>query len=58
VYARSWHDPFYYALTPMQVLNLTGFRKALKKFQKVTGIPAQQPYMTEKVNTLTIFYGR
>ncbi|KAF8322826.1 SPX domain-containing protein [Cantharellus anzutake] len=35
-------------LNDYRILNLTGFRKALKKFQKVTRIPAQQPYMTEK----------
>ncbi|KAF8201829.1 EXS family protein/ERD1/XPR1/SYG1 family protein [Pholiota molesta] len=33
-----------------RVLNITGFRKALKKFEKVTRIPAQNQYMTEKVN--------
>ncbi|EAU89280.2 EXS family protein/ERD1/XPR1/SYG1 family protein [Coprinopsis cinerea okayama7 len=32
-----------------RVLNLTGFRKALKKFEKVTRIPAQDQYMAEKV---------
>ncbi|KAK0474204.1 EXS family-domain-containing protein [Armillaria novae-zelandiae] len=32
-----------------RVLNLTGFRKALKKFEKVTKIPLQNAYMTEKV---------
>ncbi|KAF8320211.1 SPX domain-containing protein [Cantharellus anzutake] len=37
-------------LNDYRILNLTGFRKALKKFQKVTRIPAQQPYMTEKVD--------
>jgi hypothetical protein len=30
-------------------LNLTGFRKALKKFEKVTKIPVQTAYMEEKV---------
>ncbi|KAK7034489.1 Xenotropic and polytropic retrovirus receptor 1 [Paramarasmius palmivorus] len=34
-----------------RVLNITGFRKALKKFEKVTKIPAQHAYMTEKVET-------
>ncbi|KAG5646759.1 hypothetical protein DXG03_002445 [Asterophora parasitica] len=33
-----------------RILNLTGFRKALKKFEKCTKIPAQRSYMTEKVN--------
>ncbi|KAF8637930.1 hypothetical protein AX17_002551 [Amanita inopinata Kibby_2008] len=32
-----------------RILNVTGFRKALKKFEKVTKIPAQQQYMTERV---------
>ncbi|THU92838.1 EXS-domain-containing protein [Dendrothele bispora CBS 962.96] len=34
-----------------RVLNITGFRKALKKFEKVTKIPALDAYMTEKVET-------
>ncbi|KAL0578222.1 Xenotropic and polytropic retrovirus receptor 1 [Marasmius crinis-equi] len=34
-----------------RILNITGFRKALKKFEKVTGIPAQRAYMSEKVDT-------
>ncbi|KAH0580784.1 hypothetical protein H2248_011943 [Termitomyces sp. 'cryptogamus'] len=33
----------------MQILNLTGFRKALKKFEKSTKIQAQRQYMSEKV---------
>ncbi|KAF5381280.1 hypothetical protein D9615_008351 [Tricholomella constricta] len=33
-----------------RILNLTGFRKALKKFEKTTKIQAQRQYMTEKVN--------
>uniref|UniRef100_A0A8H7XW23 Uncharacterized protein n=1 Tax=Psilocybe cubensis TaxID=181762 RepID=A0A8H7XW23_PSICU len=33
----------------LEVLNITGFRKALKKFEKVTKIPVQQQYMAEKV---------
>ncbi|KIY70705.1 SPX-domain-containing protein [Cylindrobasidium torrendii FP15055 ss-10] len=32
-----------------RVLNLTGFRKALKKFEKTTKIPLMNPYMTECV---------
>ncbi|RDB30619.1 SPX and EXS domain-containing protein 3 [Hypsizygus marmoreus] len=32
-----------------RILNLTGFRKALKKFEKTTKIPAQQQYMTERI---------
>lgn len=34
-----------------RTLNLIGFRKALKKFEKYTKIPAQQAYFTEKVET-------
>ncbi|KAF5356935.1 hypothetical protein D9756_006619 [Leucocoprinus leucothites] len=33
-----------------RILNLTGFRKALKKFEKVTKIRAQDQYMAEKVD--------
>ncbi|GLB42048.1 putative EXS family protein [Lyophyllum shimeji] len=32
-----------------RILNLTGFRKALKKFEKTTKIKAQRQYMSEKV---------
>lgn len=32
-----------------RILNLTGFRKALKKFEKVTKILAQEQYMSERV---------
>lgn len=32
-----------------RVLNLTGFRKALKKFEKVTRISVQNQYMKEKI---------
>ncbi|KAF5345945.1 hypothetical protein D9758_011435 [Tetrapyrgos nigripes] len=32
-----------------RVLNITGFRKALKKFEKITRVPALDAYMTEKV---------
>ncbi|EKM58004.1 uncharacterized protein PHACADRAFT_58738, partial [Phanerochaete carnosa HHB-10118-sp] len=32
-----------------RALNLIGFRKALKKFEKYTKIPAQQAYFTEKI---------
>ncbi|KAH6918027.1 SPX domain-containing protein, partial [Coprinopsis sp. MPI-PUGE-AT-0042] len=32
-----------------RVLNLTGFRKALKKFEKVTKIPVQEQYLAERV---------
>ncbi|KZO99599.1 hypothetical protein CALVIDRAFT_534007 [Calocera viscosa TUFC12733] len=42
-------------LTQRQILNLTGFRKALKKFEKVTGILfAQQLYMDERVEPLPL----
>ncbi|KAI0066844.1 hypothetical protein BV25DRAFT_1249814 [Artomyces pyxidatus] len=36
-------------LNNYRILNLTGFRKALKKFEKLTKIPVQAPYMSEKV---------
>ncbi|EIM89067.1 EXS-domain-containing protein [Stereum hirsutum FP-91666 SS1] len=36
-------------LNNYRILNLTGFRKALKKFEKITKIPLQQPYMKERV---------
>ncbi|CAK5261977.1 unnamed protein product [Mycena citricolor] len=36
-----------------RVLNLTGIRKALKKFEKVTQIAAQDMYMREKVDPTT-----
>lgn len=38
-------------LNNYRILNITGFRKALKKYQKATKIPAQQAYMKEKVET-------
>ncbi|KAF8740038.1 hypothetical protein AX14_008953 [Amanita brunnescens Koide BX004] len=38
------------ALQNYRILNVTGFRKALKKFQKHTKIPAQQQYMSEKID--------
>ncbi|KAF8917968.1 SPX domain-containing protein, partial [Mucidula mucida] len=37
------------ALHNYRILNMTGFRKALKKFEKVTKIPLLNAYMTEKV---------
>ncbi|KAI9438622.1 SPX domain-containing protein [Lactarius indigo] len=37
-------------LNNYRILNLTGFRKALKKFEKVTGVPLQDVYMKEKVD--------
>ncbi|KAG5651838.1 hypothetical protein H0H81_007244 [Sphagnurus paluster] len=37
-------------LTGIQILNLTGFRKALKKFEKITKIQSQRQYVEEKVN--------
>ncbi|CDO74587.1 hypothetical protein BN946_scf184583.g14 [Trametes cinnabarina] len=36
-------------LNNYRTLNLIGFRKALKKFEKVTHIPAQQAYTKEKI---------
>ncbi|KAF9518909.1 hypothetical protein BS47DRAFT_1358546 [Hydnum rufescens UP504] len=41
-------------LNNYRILNLTGFRKALKKFEKVTKIPAQNPYMTEKARCVQV----
>ncbi|KAG2067850.1 EXS-domain-containing protein [Suillus decipiens] len=37
------------ALNNYRILNLTGFRKAVKKYEKITQIPAQAAYMKEKV---------
>lgn len=34
-----------------RILNVTGFRKALKKFEKNTGIPAQLTWMAEKIDS-------
>ncbi|KAJ7598998.1 SPX domain-containing protein [Mycena floridula] len=39
------------ALKNYRILNITGIRKALKKFEKTTKIPALQSYMSEKVDT-------
>ncbi|KAL6303031.1 SPX domain-containing protein, partial [Sparassis latifolia] len=36
-------------LNNYRTLNLIGFRKALKKFEKVTKIPVQHAYLTEKI---------
>ncbi|KAJ7064980.1 SPX domain-containing protein [Mycena amicta] len=38
-----------------RILNLTGIRKALKKFQKVTKISAQKSYINEKQVEKTVF---
>ncbi|KAF7426119.1 hypothetical protein PC9H_008485 [Pleurotus ostreatus] len=43
------------ALKNYRILNITGFRKALKKFEKFTKIPVQHAYMAEKVET-SAFY--
>lgn len=37
-----------------RVLNITGFRKALKKFEKVTKISVQEQYMNDKVEKCAI----
>ncbi|KAI0035804.1 SPX domain-containing protein [Vararia minispora EC-137] len=37
------------ALNNYRILNVTGFRKAAKKFEKATKIPVIEPYMREKV---------
>lgn len=39
-------------ISRVEILNLTGFRKALKKFEKQTKIPAQQAYTSEKVRSI------
>ncbi|KAG9081541.1 hypothetical protein FRC06_005512, partial [Ceratobasidium sp. 370] len=51
---------FYRGLELLQnyrILNLTGFRKALKKFEKVTKIPSQSIYMRERVETRSFASG-
>ncbi|TCD67423.1 hypothetical protein EIP91_012395 [Steccherinum ochraceum] len=40
-------------LNNYQTLNIIGFRKALKKYEKTTKIPAQQAYTTEKIEPQT-----
>ncbi|KAF8331468.1 SPX domain-containing protein [Cantharellus anzutake] len=40
-------------LNNYRILNLTGFRKVLKKFETVTKIPVQKPYMAERVDKCT-----
>ncbi|KAI0266051.1 EXS family-domain-containing protein [Gloeopeniophorella convolvens] len=37
-------------LNNYRILNITGFRKALKKFEKLTKVPVQDVYMKEKVD--------
>ncbi|KAG1745254.1 EXS family protein/ERD1/XPR1/SYG1 family protein [Suillus lakei] len=37
------------ALNNYRILNLTGFRKAVKKYEKITRVPAQAAYMKERV---------
>ncbi|KAG2139537.1 EXS family protein/ERD1/XPR1/SYG1 family protein [Suillus cothurnatus] len=37
------------ALNNYRILNLTGFRKAVKKYEKITQVPAQAAYMQERV---------
>lgn len=37
------------ALNNYRILNLTGFRKAVKKYEKATQVPAQAAYMKERV---------
>ncbi|KAG8728538.1 hypothetical protein FRC12_021664, partial [Ceratobasidium sp. 428] len=51
---------FYRGLELLQnyrILNWTGFRKALKKFEKVTKIPSQSLYMRERVETRSFASG-
>ncbi|KAI5121712.1 hypothetical protein M0805_002105 [Coniferiporia weirii] len=44
-------------LNNYRVLNLTGFRKALKKFEKTIRVHIQQPYMQEKVEVSALASG-
>ncbi|TFY58647.1 hypothetical protein EVJ58_g6292 [Rhodofomes roseus] len=44
-------------LNNYRTLNLIGFRKALKKFEKVTHIPAMQAYTIEKIEPSAISSG-
>ncbi|KAG2142483.1 SPX domain-containing protein [Suillus clintonianus] len=37
------------ALNNYRILNLTGFRKAVKKYEKITQVPVQAAYMKERV---------
>ncbi|KAF9532391.1 SPX domain-containing protein [Crepidotus variabilis] len=46
------------ALNNYRILNVTGFRKALKKFEKVTKIPVQAKYMTEKVERSSLAFDK
>ncbi|KAG9123684.1 hypothetical protein FRC07_014276 [Ceratobasidium sp. 392] len=51
---------FYRGLELLQnyrILNLTGFRKALKKFEKITKIPSQSLYMRDRVETRSFASG-
>ncbi|QRW04806.1 xenotropic and polytropic retrovirus receptor 1 [Ceratobasidium sp. AG-Ba] len=51
---------FYRGLELLQnyrILNVTGFRKALKKFEKTTKIPSQAIYMKERVETRSFASG-
>ncbi|KAH8084370.1 EXS family protein/ERD1/XPR1/SYG1 family protein [Cristinia sonorae] len=41
-----------------RTLNIIGFRKALKKFEKVTRIPAMQAYTTERIEPNAFTSGR
>ncbi|VDB96026.1 unnamed protein product [Peniophora sp. CBMAI 1063] len=55
--ALSEHYRFLEALNNYRILNLLGFRKALKKFEKTTKIPLQTPYLQEKVALYTFAQG-
>ncbi|KAH9962879.1 SPX domain-containing protein [Russula dissimulans] len=48
--AVSEHYHALEVLNNYRILNITGFRKALKKFEKATGILVQDLYMKEKVD--------
>ncbi|KAF8493377.1 SPX domain-containing protein [Russula emetica] len=49
--AVSEHYHALEVLNNYRILNITGFRKALKKFEKVTGVLVQDLYMKEKVDS-------
>ncbi|KAI0252472.1 EXS family-domain-containing protein, partial [Lactifluus subvellereus] len=51
--AVSEHYHALEVLNNYRILNITGFRKALKKFEKLTGILVQDVYMKEKVDPCT-----
>ncbi|KZV75877.1 hypothetical protein PENSPDRAFT_14654 [Peniophora sp. CONT] len=55
--ALSEHYRLLEALNNYRILNLLGFRKALKKFEKTTKIPLQAAYLQERVEPRTFAQG-